>query len=355
MKFMTEADFTAQLEALKEHLMARLKAGEPASAVVRDQQLRAGFGWLRQLPGPVVARAGRRLNQLKQSVLDYSSAAPGPDPAYLDVTAPMAIGCDRRPDLVNPEAGSIHPVNLALESVLAIFARMGFEAVESRQIDSQYYMFDALNFPVDHPARAEFDTFILDQTDHRQQPLVAPAHTSTMQNRILKANKAKLAANQALAYVVPGRVFRNEDVDASHDHMFYQLEGIYVDRDVSVANLVATLQTFIRAYYRKPLAIKIQPFYFPFTEPSFEMAIGCPFCFDRNQTGCRVCANGWIELLGCGLIHPNVLKQAGIDPGRYSGFAWGLGLMRLVMIKDSIEDIRHFAAGRLGFLRQFRF
>jgi len=232
-----------------------------------------------------------------------------------------------------------------MEIILDIFARMGFTAVESRELDDDYHMFTSLNFPLDHPARDEYDTFVTDEG------LIAPAHTSTMQNRVLKAHKKELEQGKAIAAVIPGRVFRNEDLDARHEHTFYQLEGVYVDRGVNAGHLVATIKTWLSSYYGRDIKIKIQPFYFPFTEPSFEFAASCPFC---EEKGCNVCSyTGWIELGGCGMIHPNVLKEAGIDGRKYSGFAWGFGIDRLVMLKYDIEDVRHFESGNLKFLRQF--
>jgi phenylalanyl-tRNA synthetase alpha chain len=151
--------------------------------------------------------------------------------------------------------------------------------------------------------------------------------------------------------VIPGRVFRNEDLDARHEHTFYQLEGVYVDEGINAGHLIATLKTFLEEYFGQDLEVKTQPFYFPFTEPSFEFTISCPFC---QKKGCNVCSyTGWIELLGCGMIHPNVLKQGGIDPAKYTGFAWGMGIDRLVMMKYGIEDVRHFESANLKFLRQF--
>ena len=150
---------------------------------------------------------------------------------------------------------------------------------------------------------------------------------------------------------MPDRVFRNEDLDARHEHTFYQVEGVYVSKGVHAGQLIATLQQFLSEYYGKELEVRTNPFYFPFTEPSFEMALSCPFC---DKAGCQVCGHeGWIELLGCGMIHPNVLKAADIDPNIYTGFAWGLGLDRLVMMKNAIEDVRHFESAKLDFLRQF--
>jgi phenylalanyl-tRNA synthetase alpha chain len=238
-----------------------------------------------------------------------------------------------------------------LETVLDIFYRMGFNAIESREIDDDYHMFGALNFPEGHPARDDYDTFMTLQTDNDNKAFIAPAHTSTMQNRVLQMYKSRLEAGKPIAAVIPGRVFRNEDLDARHEHTFYQLEGVYVDEGINAGHLIATLKTFLQEYYGKELEVKTQPFYFPFTEPSFEFSLSCPFC---DKKGCNICSySGWIELLGCGMIHPNVLHHAGIDTNKYTGFAWGGGIERLVMMKYGIEDIRHFESGKLEFLRQF--
>src|SRR6202041_2958761 len=192
-----------------------------------------------------------------------------------------------------------------------------------------YHMFSSLNFPEGHPARDDYDTFMTVQTDKNKKPLIAPGHTSTMQNLLLKELKPNLVAAKPIAAVIPGRVFRNEDLDARHEHTFYQLEGIYVDKGINAGHLIATLKTFLQAYYNKELEVQTQPFYFPFTEPSFEFSLSCPFC---DKKGCNICSQaGWIELLGCGMIHPNVLHQAGIDTNVYTGFAWGGGIDRLVM------------------------
>jgi phenylalanyl-tRNA synthetase alpha chain len=211
-------------------------------------------------------------------------------------------------------------------------------------------MFETLNFPKGHPARDDYDTFMTVETDKDDEPLIAPAHTSTMQNRILEKYKANLEKGEAIAAIVPDRVFRNEDLDARHEHTFYQVEGIYVAKGVHAGMLVATLQTFLEEYYGRKLEVRVNPFYFPFTEPSFEFALSCPFC----ENGCSVCSGSkWIELLGCGMIHPNVLQAAGIDSNEYTGFAFGCGIDRLIMMKHQIEDIRHLESAKLDFLRQF--
>jgi len=323
--------------------------------VLKAVELRALYEQIKLLEPDQRKAFGHEVNQLKnylQSKVEAAKTAAETLPA-LDVTAPFDINVpkDKQPALLPTENGSIHPLMAELATVLDIFDRMGFTAVPSREIDDDYHMFGALNFPEGHPARDDYDTFMTEQTDANGKPLIAPAHTSTMQNRVLRRFASNLEQGQPIAAVIPGRVFRNEDLDARHEHTFYQLEGIYVDKGIHAGNLIATLKTFLQEYYGKVLEIKTQPFYFPFTEPSFEFALSCPFC---DKQGCNICSqSGWIELLGCGLIHPNVLREAGIDPTIYSGFAWGGGIERLVMMKHGIEDIRHFESGKLDFLRQF--
>jgi phenylalanyl-tRNA synthetase alpha chain len=196
-------------------------------------------------------------------------------------------------------------------------------------------MFEALNFPIDHPARDDYDTFTT------EEGLVLPAHTSTMQNRILSKIKPPIRA------VIPGRVFRNEDVDVTHEHTFYQVEGLLVDKDINLGHMLGTLKTFLESYFEQKIEYKTQPFYFPFVEPGLEYLIKMPKVLNTSSD------EQWLEILGCGMIHPNVLKEAGVDSNQYSGFAWGMGLDRMVMLKYGIDDIRHFHSSRLEFLSKF--
>jgi len=323
--------------------------------VLKSVELKSLYGALPTLAPAERGQYGKELNQLKQELASMVAAANDASESLLpiDVTAPfdVNIAAIRRPFVLPGAVGSAHPLMREREVILDIFNRMGFTSSESREIDDDYHMFGALNFPEGHPARDDYDTFMTEQTDSNGKRFIAPAHTSTMQNRILKQYAGNLEAGLPIAVIVPDRVFRNEDVDARHEHTFYQHEGIYVDKGIHAGHLMATLKTFLQEYYQKDLDIKTQPFYFPFTEPSFEFAMSCPFC---DKQGCSICSqSGWIELLGCGMIHPNVLREAGIDPSVYTGFAWGGGIERLVMMKQNIEDIRHFYNGRLDFLRQF--
>ena len=336
-------------------LVSRMDGLENKADILRAVELKALFDAIPTLPRDQRAAYGKELNQLRaelqRMVDDHQLAAEALPP--IDITAPFDrnVPADKRPQLLPSETGSKHPLMTELETVLDIFYRMGFTAVESREIDDDYHMFGALNFPEGHPARDDYDTFMTVEQDAQGKQFIAPAHTSTMQNRVLRKYKDDLANGKPIAVVIPGRVFRNEDLDARHEHTFYQLEGVYVGKGIHAGNLIATLKTFLQEYYQKELEVKTQPFYFPFTEPSFEFALSCPFC---DKKGCNVCSqSGWIELLGCGMIHPNVLREAGINPEEYTGFAWGGGIERLVMMKYGIEDIRHFESAKLDFLRQF--
>lgn len=338
-----------------EILKNRFAELENKREIMRSVELKALFDELKTLPADQRGAFGQAVNQLRQELQAMVDAAQdeAEDLPPIDITAPFDANTpvDQRPQLLPAEQGSVHPLMAELASVLDIFYRMGFTAVESPELDDDYHMFTSLNFPEGHPARDDYDTFMTTQTDKDGRPFIAPAHTSTMQNRVLRAGKEQLEQSEPIAVVIPGRVFRNEDLDARHEHTFYQLEGVYVDKGIHAGHLIATLKTFLQAYYGKELEVKTQPFYFPFTEPSFEFALSCPFC---DKKGCHICSQtGWIELLGCGMIHPNVLKEAGIDPNVYTGFAWGGGIERLVMMKYGIEDIRHFESGKLDFLRQF--
>ena len=341
----THPDVQAVAELLKERLQ---QADEPRS-VLRARELKGLYGRIPTLGAEERSHFGQQVNMLKGELealiaeRDQKTAAS----TAIDVTAPFDVNVshDQRPRLLSAEHGSMHPITQEMECIIDIFTRMGFDAVYSRQLDDDYHMFGSLNFPEGHPARDDYDTFMTDEG------LIAPAHTSTMQNRILKSHGKNLENGQPIQVVIPGRTFRNEDVDARHEHTFHQIEGVYVGKNVTVGNLIATLKTFLEAYYHQALEVKTQQFYFPFTEPSFEFALSCPFC---KKKGCSICSQeGWIELLGCGMIHPNVLEEGGIDPSVYTGFAWGCGVERLVMMKYNIEDIRLFNSGRLAFLRQF--
>lgn len=339
----------SRISEVAELLKNRLNELDQKSDIIKAVELRALYAEIPTLRAEERAPFGKELNELKNELTDLAGRNEESQKHLkpIDVTAPFDtnIAIDNRPRLLPSEHGSMHPLMTEMDSILDIFYRMGFEAVESRQIDDDYHMFESLNFPEGHPARDDYDTFMT------EEGLIAPAHTSTMQNRILKQNKQKLENGQDIRVVIPGRVFRNEDLDATHEHTFYQLEGICVGKGINAGHLIATLKTFLETYYDQELKVKTQPFYFPFTEPSFEFAISRP---ESLRKGDNRTEDDWLELLGCGMVHPNVLKQAGIDPEEYTGFAWGVGIDRLVLMKYGIEDIRHFESAKLEFLRQFK-
>lgn len=258
-----------------------------------------------------------------------------------DVTAPFASNASLadRPDL-SRGIGTLHPLTSVGEQAVRIFESMGFHVVESRRLDNDYNVFEALNIPKGHPARDIWDTF------WTEDDLIPIPHTSAMQNRIIRAVKPPIRE------IIVGKCFRNEATDASHEHTFYQLEGVYVDRNITLSDLIGTLSSFANAFYGKDIKYKIQPSYFPFVEPALEFLIECLVC---GQVGCPFCKyTGWIEVIPCGPIHPAVLREGGLDPDEYTGFAWGIGYDRLVMLRNSINDIRHLHGGDLKFLDQFR-
>ncbi len=333
----------AEIDALHRQLSDAIATSNEPRDVLKSPELKALYGRIPTVAVEDRAAFGQALNQLKKQLdaaieareAELESAHIEP----IDVTAPWGKN-STLPPLLPVENGSQHPLTKELEVVVDIFTRMGFAAVESRQIDDDFHMFGALNFPENHPARDGYDTF------RTEEGFIPPAHTSTMQNRILKEGKAQLEAGGQIAAISYGRVFRNEDVDATHEHTFYQCEGVFVSETASVSQMLGTLRSFFEVYYGQSLKIKTQPAYFPFVEPGLEFAIEKPASLGGKP-------GDWLEMLGCGMIHPNVLKAAGIDAEKYRGFAWGGGIERLVMLKYGIEDLRHFESGKLAFLRKF--
>ncbi len=235
--------------------------------------------------------------------------------------------------------GSIHPVTQIQSEIEELFVSLGFAVLDGPEVETEYYNFDALNIPPEHPARDMQDTFWLNGGN------LLRTHTSPVQVRGMER------LGPPLRMIAPGRVFRNEEVDASHEHTFYQLEGMMIDRDVSVANLIYFMKTLLSSIFKREVTVRLRPGFFPFVEPGFELDIQCLIC---GGPGCPVCKqSGWVELLPCGLVHPNVLRHGGIDPDQWGGFAFGLGLTRLAMMRYAIDDIRLLMGGDLRFLRQF--
>lgn len=245
------------------------------------------------------------------------------------------------------EIGHLHPLTLLQEQLEDLFTSMGFMVLEGPELESDYYNFEALNIPPYHPAREMQDTFYLDKKNQQgEYDLLLRTHTSPMQVRAMRQYGAPLSC------VVPGRVFRNEATDACHEHTLYQLEGLMIDREISVANLIAVVEQMLKGILQSPqLKIRVRPGYFPFVEPGLEFDINCQVCLGQ---GCASCKNtGWMEMMGSGMVHPQVLRAGGLDPAVWSGFAFGIGIDRLAMMKYGINDIRLFESGDLRFLKQF--
>ena len=235
--------------------------------------------------------------------------------------------------------GKRHPLELTLDSMKEIFVSMGFTIEEGPEVEKDYYNFEALNIPKNHPARSEQDTFYINDN------IVLRTQTSPVQARVMEKQEPPIKM------ISPGKVFRSDAVDATHSPIFYQMEGLVIDKGITFADLKGTLELFAKKMFGDKVKTKFRPHHFPFTEPSAEMDATCFVC---NGKGCRVCkGEGWIEILGCGMVHPNVLRNCGIDPEVYSGFAFGFGVDRMVMLKYGIDDIRALYESDMRFLNQF--
>ena len=298
------------------------------------EQLKA----LGALPAADRPAAGQKINEAKASV----QTALETRRAHLEDSALNAELAKGTIDVTQPgrgqEAGGLHPVTRTRLRIERIFIQAGFQVATGPEVEDDFHNFEALNIPKNHPARAMHDTFYF--PDGR----LLRTHTSPVQIRAMRAQQAPLAV------IAPGRVYRN-DSDMTHTPMFHQVEGIVVGEDISFANLKSMLHTFVERFFERPLGMRLRPSYFPFTEPSAEVDIECVFC---QGSGCRVCKQtGWLEILGCGMIHPNVLSAAGIDSEVWQGYAFGMGIERLAMLRYGVDDLRMFFENDLQFLKQF--
>ncbi len=298
------------------------------------EQLKA----LGALPAAERPAAGARINEAKERV----QAAIAARRAWLERAETERKLAAGRIDVTLPgrgqEPGGLHPVTQARLRIETLFRRAGFEVASGPEIEDDFHNFEALNIPPNHPARAMHDTFYF--PDGR----LLRTHTSPVQIRALQARGAPLAI------IAPGRVYRC-DSDMTHSPMFHQLEGLVVDENISFANMKAVLHGFLQAFFERELAMRLRPSFFPFTEPSAEVDMSCVFC---DGKGCRVCKHtGWLEISGCGMVHPNVLKASGIDAERYTGYAFGAGIDRLAMLRYGVSDLRLFFENDLRFLAQF--
>lgn len=335
------------LETLKHEALAAIEAAEQPAAL---EEVRVSYlgkkgritGLLKNLgtlPAEERPAAGALINEVKQQVQARLNEAR----AVLEQAAIDRKLAEETVDVTLPgrqrAAGGMHPVSKTIERISDFFADLGFDVVEGPEIEDDYHNFEALNIPAHHPARAMHDTFYIDPHT------VLRTHTSPVQVRTMEQQKPPIRV------VCPGRVYRC-DSDLTHTPMFHQVEGLMVDDDISFADLKGLVQSFLTMFFEKELAVRFRPSYFPFTEPSAEVDIACVIC---EGEGCRVCSHtGWLEVMGCGIVHPEVFRHSGIDSEKYSGLAFGMGVERLAMLRYGVNDLRLFFDNDLRFLEQFK-
>ncbi|MFT6716673.1 MAG: phenylalanyl-tRNA synthetase alpha chain [Saprospiraceae bacterium] len=296
------------------------------------------FSEIRNVPEGKRKAVGQLINKLKnkaQEKLDkfkHSEEKQEEQQSYLDLTLPGE----------NVSLGSRHPISLVTEQIIDIFKRIGFNVSEGPEVEDDWHNFSALNFTEDHPARDMQDTFFIE----KDPDYILRTHTSSVQVRIMENQKPPIRT------ITPGRVYRNEAISARAHCFFHQIEGLYIDKNVSFADLKQTLAFFAKEMFGETAKIRMRPSYFPFTEPSAEVDVSCSLC---NTKGCNVCKyTGWVEILGCGMVDPNVLKNCDIDPEVYSGFAFGMGVERMAMLKYQVKDLRLYSENDVRFLNQFK-
>jgi phenylalanyl-tRNA synthetase alpha chain len=327
---------------------------QPVKTLQELEALRVKYlgrkGTIAQLTGSIPALApqdrgpfGRQVNDLKNRALSLFeekqkqiSAGPQEESRWsLDISLPG----------IAQELGHKHPLTQVIEEICGMFKRMGFSIVDGNEVETEYSNFTGLNIPLEHPSREAFDTFYISLPPTKEGKLLLRSQTSTVQIRAMKSQKPPLAV------VAPGRVYRPDAVDASHSFMFHQIEGFIVDENITFSDLKGTLEFFAKGIFGQDIKMRFRPHFFPFTEPSAEVDISCIICRGK---GCSVCGRkGWLEILGSGMIHPNVFKNVGYDAGKYTGFAFGMGVERIAMLKYGINDIRLFFENDLRFLKQF--
>jgi len=335
-------------EAERRRALERIRACDTAAALRAVERSYLGkkgsvtalLGTLRSLDPVERRELGREANRLKQAILQAVEARSRELEAADTETRRRDEHFD--PTLPPPllDVGSLHPITQLVRELEELFESMGYTVLDGPEVELDFYNFEALNIGRDHPARDTQDTFYCDRNGH----LVLRTHTSPVQVRAMER------LTPPFRVIAAGRVFRNEATDATHDHTFHQMEGMVVDRHISLGHMLGTMKTLLQRIFETDLDVRLRPGYFPFVEPGIELDARCPFCRD----GCHVCKGShWIELLPCGLVHPHVLRSGGIDPERWSGFAFGLGLSRLVMLRFGINDVRLLLGGDIRFLEQF--
>ena len=329
---LSELEAVTSPEELKNLKVKYLGKKGPLTEVLR------GMG---ALPAEERPKMGQIVNEVKRELESAINART----SELETEALKAKLAHEKVDITLPgrrlTAGHLHPLTATLREIKQIFMRMGFDVMEGPEIENDYFNFEALNLPKDHPARDMQDTFYI--TDE----FLLRTQTSPIQARTMQSRKA----NSPIRMIAPGTVYRN-DYDATHSPMFHQVEGLVLDENISLADLKGTLETFCKEMFGQNVEIRLRPSYFPFTEPSAEVDISCVICGGK---GCRVCKNsGWLEILGSGMVHPHVLEMSGYDPKKVNGYAFGMGVERIAMLKYGIDDLRLFFENDLRFIRQFK-
>ena len=302
------------------------------------------FDEFRTVPAELKKQVGAEINKLKQLAQQkYDDSA-----ASLE----SMVSDDSKHDLTRPgetfELGTRHPISLVKNEIVDIFNRIGFTVAEGPEVEDDWHVFSAMNFPIEHPARDMQDTFFVEKASSEPNPhdILLRTHTSSVQSRIMEN------AQPPIRMIFPGRVFRNEAISARAHCIFHQVEGLYVAENVSFADLKQTLLYFAKEMFGPDTKIRLRPSYFPFTEPSAEMDVSCSICGGK---GCNICkGTGWLEILGCGMVDPNVLKNCGIDSEKYTGFAFGMGVERIAMLKYQVRDLRLYFENDVRFLKQFK-
>ncbi len=336
-----------QLSAIRSNAMAALEAADTL-AVLEDLRIQylgkkgeltavmKGMGGLSAEERPVIGQLANQVRTQIESALEEKKTA-------LETAAAGAKLASEKIDVTmpgkKPVKGKKHPLITVLDDLKDIFIGMGFSIAEGPEVELDYYNFEALNIPKDHPARDTQDTFYIDEK------VVMRTQTSPVQVRTMEQQKPPIRI------ISPGRVYRSDAMDATHSPVFHQVEGLVIDKNITMADLKGTLEVFVKKLYGEETRLRFRPHHFPFTEPSAEVDISC---FNCGGEGCRICkGEGWIEILGCGMVHPKVLRNCGIDPDEYSGFAFGIGLERVAMFRYDIDDIRLFYENDVRFLEQF--
>lgn len=340
-----------KLDKIKKDAVASIASAESLDSLEeirvrvlgRKGELTGILRTLGELPAEQRNTVGKKSNEIKREIeealdskinsMQKASFSGLATSEWIDVTLDPPVSIREK------KLGHLHPLSITQYEIEDILTSMGFQILDGPEAETEYYNFEALNIPKFHPARDMQDTFWTEDGN------LLRTHTSAIQIRGMEK------MTPPFRIMAPGRVFRYEATDASHEHTFYQVEGMMVDKDISVAHLIYVMEEVLSGVFKSKVKVRLRPGYFPFVEPGFELDFSCLIC---GGSGCRVCKqSGWIEFLGCGLVHPNVLRAGGIDPDKWSGFAFGMGLNRLIMMRAGINDIRHFMSGDIRFVNQF--